>query len=240
MSSVERIEKFFTDLDDLTSSSSGLRYDKYAGVVRRLIAWLMKHQDENVPSSAKARIVEILGRVRATLTSTNSTTTTTTSNTTSTSGVSKAKVEAKDIDAGRAVTTELLEMYCALPEGKLTTSKSKLKLVRWLEEFGSAHKAAAAAKGGRKGVAAGERYNVIDCEEASGGLTFTLESCSRGDSDISDILEKVSACDDALASCVLRAFDAFCDEADAQHCIVLLSSNSSVIVEILPVEPKHS
>ena len=92
MSSAERIEKFYSDLEGLASAPS-LRFDKYASIVRRLITWLMRHQDENVPASAKARVVETMARVRATLIM-----------------ASPHKVEEKDREAASGLTKELLEM----------------------------------------------------------------------------------------------------------------------------------
>ena len=174
----DRINKFYVDLENLLLAK---KIDKYVKEVNKLRVWMQKHQDESIPTSYKARLVEILGKVRGVLTK---------SDTTS--------------------MVALLEMYCALPEGKLTTTKGKSLAVKWIESDGlPIDDKISPMSMERQNI-----YRVIDASIEGGDdspVLFTLESVH----DSSICLEQIIASHDELGRSILDKFNSYISDDNA-------------------------
>ena len=175
----ERIEKFSNDLEEIQ-----LRKDKYQKEVLKLSKWMFKHQDENIPSTAKSRLIELMGKTKATLCS-----------------------NEEEI----SVVITLLEMYCALPEGKLTTSKGKQKAVKWLEEFGRKTTVSTAGIDEALANEVLKIYIVMDLEESYALLESEIDVNGEP-----EILENVPVQKEILEELTTKFNKAFEDETCGQ------------------------
>jgi hypothetical protein len=106
MSNADRIQKFF---DDQTSMMvSGIKSSKINSEIAKLRVWLVKHQEEVVPDSSKAKLIAILEKYN------------------------RAAGYMADI---RETVLALFSDYLQLPEGKLLGSKDKNRVLIWSQNL---------------------------------------------------------------------------------------------------------
>lgn len=103
---MDRIDKFVEDQTKvLLSANSASKTGKINGEIGRLKSWLIKHQDETIPDNGKAKLLSILDKYNRAMT---------------------YFIEITDN------VISLYEDYLQLPEGKLLSSKDKMKVMTWL------------------------------------------------------------------------------------------------------------
>lgn len=108
MSNVDRIQKFCDDQISVITTCKG-KPNKITAEIDKLRQWLVKHQEVVVPDGAKAQIFSILEKYQRCFTSVYP-------------------------EIMPAVST-LFSDYLQLPEGKLLSSKSKQRVLKWLQQM---------------------------------------------------------------------------------------------------------
>ena len=106
MANADRIQKFFDD--QLVLLTSGSKPSKICSEIDKFRAWLVKHQDEVVPDGSKGKLMTILEKYN--------------------------RVQGNFADYRDSVA-KLFSDYLQLPEGKLTNSKNKSKVLIWLQNM---------------------------------------------------------------------------------------------------------
>lgn len=210
MAASERIDKFFEDFSEAGNVLKAFSH------IKKLIPWLQKHQDEVATASAKSRLIELVGKAVTSL------------------SLAPGSSEHADI------VIKLLEMYCALPEGKLVSSKGKSQALKWLNAIDSS----AAAKTANSCASSIDEmqlghskkaYLVLDVDVAANSMT--LESTDRvrkgrGESeneDSRDILEGVHVADAVLLKAIADAFEAYLNNENyPQPEVVMDTADGSV------------
>lgn len=110
MSHVDRIQKFHDDQVDNITSCKG-KTSKITSEIDKFRQWLVKHQDNVVPDAAKGQIFTILEKYQRCST----------------------QVYPEITPAVYTLYSDFLQ----LPEGKLVSSKSKQRVLKWLQQMDS-------------------------------------------------------------------------------------------------------
>lgn len=108
MSSSDRVQKFFDDQAKVLVSSS--KPGKISAEIDKLRTWLIKHQDEVLPDSAKTKLLSVMEKYN------------------------RAQAYFTDV---RGAVQSLFEAYLQMPEGKLVSSSNKNKVLTWLQNMAS-------------------------------------------------------------------------------------------------------
>ena len=106
MAAVDRIQKFLDD--QLLVLTSGSKPVKVIAEIDKFRAWLVKHQNEVVPDASKGKIMTILEKYN------------------------RAQGNFADY---RDAVVKIFSDFLQLPEGKLTNSKNKSKVLIWLQNL---------------------------------------------------------------------------------------------------------
>lgn len=150
----DRIEKFAADCDRLLSEKQPVQPAKVVAEIKKFRAWIVKHQDENVPDGAKAKLLCAVQQYH------------------------KAAQRTPDIaEASHALIEDLL----MLPEGKLVTAKAKKAALKWLEEGRQGKTDIAQVDGGEDAPddsEEGEMWQLIGCDD--NGASLCLMDASDG------------------------------------------------------------
>jgi hypothetical protein len=105
--SSDRILKYYDDIESLRGQS---KLSKLVGELKRLNAFVMKHQSESITEPAKNRLVQC---------------------------ITDCYAHTSQIDSPecKCVLVDLMSTYCAIQEGKIATSKAKQKFVKYLDDL---------------------------------------------------------------------------------------------------------
>lgn len=105
----ERIDLFHEDCLKL-STGEGLNLKRISSEIMKLRKWLQKHQNETLPENSKGKLMSVLQVYY------------------------KLRERLMEVDYIN-ILEGLIDDYLKLPEGKLTTSKSKHICLNWLDEL---------------------------------------------------------------------------------------------------------
>lgn len=110
MSAADRVSKFYDDQATIlpTAFASIKGGSKVSSEITKFGSWLVKHQNEAVADGSKGKILQIL---------------------------EKYNRAAQAMFNIRKSVISLFQIYLALPEGKLVTSKNKASILVWLENL---------------------------------------------------------------------------------------------------------